>query len=152
MTERELMSIIYIQAQIDKINNRIAELEDEDGLGSVNMDGMPHGSTPGNPVERMAMARAALHEKLMNLRADKLEKELEIREYIDTVDEYDVQLIMEWRYIDLMDWHDIALEWEDVSGQRLDRTTLAKRLQKYLQKRRENPHFSHSSRGVVDII
>lgn len=135
MTERDLMSLVYIQTQINKITERLAELEEEDGLGAMNMDGMPHSSTPGNPVERMALARASLHEKLINMKADKLEKELAIREYIDGVDEYDVQLIMEWRYIDLMDWYEISNAWEEVSGKRLDRTTLAKRLKKYLQNR-----------------
>lgn len=137
MTERELMSLVYIQASIENITNRIAELEDEDGLGSVNMDGMPHGTTPGNPVERMALARAALHEELLRLKAVMLEKELKIRQYIDTVDEYDVRLITEWRCIDLMGWADIAVAWEEVSGQRLDRTTLAKRFQNYLRKRQK---------------
>ena len=85
MTEWELMSLIYIQARIDKVNERIAELEEEDGLGSINMDGMPHGTTPGNPVERMALARAALHEKLLQLKANLAERETAIREYIESV-------------------------------------------------------------------
>ena len=135
MTERDLMALVYIQAQIDKLTERIEELEQEDGLGAVNMDGMPHGSTPGNPVERIALAKIALHEKLVSLKAERMEKELAIREYIDTVERHDIQLIMEWRYIDLMDWYAIADEWEYTSGKRLDRTTLAKRLQKYFQER-----------------
>ena len=137
MTERELMSIVYIQTSIDNIKFRIAELENEDGLGSVNMDGMPHGTTPGNPVERMALARAALHEELLRLRAVKTEKVLAIIKYIETIDEYDIQLIAEWRCLDLMSWTDIAIAWEEVSGQRLDRTTLAKRFQNYLRKRQK---------------
>ena len=79
MTERELMSLIYIQARIDKVSERLLELEDEDGLGAVNMDGMPHSKNPGKPVERMALARAALHEKLVQLKADLAEKELAIK-------------------------------------------------------------------------
>ena len=137
ITERDLMALVYIQAQIDKLNDRIAELEQEDGVGAVNADGMPHGSTPGNPVERIALAKIALHEKLLKLKAEKLEKELVIREYIETVEREDIKLIMEWRYIDLMDWFAIADAWEDTSGKRLDRTTLAKRLQKYLQERQK---------------
>ena len=135
ITERDLMSLVYIQAQIDKLNDRIAELEQEDGVGAVNMDGMPHGSTPGNPVERIALAKAALHDKLLQLRAEQTEKELAIREYIESVEREDIKLIMEWRFIDLMDWFEVADAWEDTSGRRLDRTTLAKRLQNYLRKR-----------------
>ena len=132
MTEWELMSLIFIQARIDKLNERIAELEEEDGLGSVNMDGMPHGTTPGNPVERMALARAALHERLLNLKANLVEKELAIREYIDSVKQDDIKLIMELRYIDGKNWQDIAVEWEERTGKYADRTTLSKKVRKYL--------------------
>lgn len=133
MTEKELMSLVYIQAQIDKVNERIAELEDEDGLGSVNYDGMPHSKTPGNPVERMALARAALHERLLCLKANLLEKELVIREYIDRVEQADVKLIMELRFVDGGNWQDIAVEWEERTGKYADRTTLSKKVRKYLQ-------------------
>jgi hypothetical protein len=132
MTERELMSLVYIQARIARITERIAELEEENGLGSVNMDGMPHGTTPGNPVERMALARAALHEKLLHLKADLAEKELAIVEYIESVEQEDVKLIMELRYIDAKYWQDIAIEWEARTGKYADRTTLAKKVEKYL--------------------
>ena len=136
MTEWELMSLIYIQARIAKLEERIAELEEEDGLGSVNMDGMPHGTTPGNPVERMALARAALHERLLKLKADLVERELAIREYIESVGQEEIKLIMELRYIDGRDWYDVAVEWEERTGKYADRTTLSKKVQKYL---REHP-------------
>lgn len=132
MTERELMSLIYIQARINRISERLLALEDEDGLGSMNMDGMPHSKTPGNPVERMALARVALHEKLLCLKAELAEKELVIMEYINSVEQEDVKLIMEMRYIDAMYWQDIAVEWEERTGKYADRTTLAKKVEKYL--------------------
>lgn len=132
MTERELMSLVYIQARIERISDRIAELEEEDGLGAVNMDGMPHSKTPGNPVERMALARAALHEKLLQLKADLAERELAITEYIESVEQEDIRLIMELRYIDGRSWPDIAVEWEERTGKYADRTTLAKKVRKYL--------------------
>lgn len=132
MTEWELMSLIYIQARIAKLEERIAELEEEDGLGSVNMDGMPHGTTPGNPVERMALARVALHERLLKLKADLVERELAIREYIESVGQEEIKLIMELRYIDGKSWQDIAVEWEEKTEKYADRTTLAKKVRKYL--------------------
>ena len=133
MTERELMSLIYIQARIDKVSERLLELESEDGLGSVNMDGMPHGTTPGNPVERMALARAALHEKLVQLKADLAEKELAITSYIASVEQEDVKFIMEMRYIDGKSWHDATVEWVQRTGKYADRTTLSKKVRKYLR-------------------
>jgi hypothetical protein len=146
MTERELSSLVFIRARIEKLEERIAEMEAEDGLGSVNMDGMPHGTTPGNPVERMAIARAALHEQLVNLKATLKERELTIQKYIDSVELEDVKWIMEMRFIDGLGWHDIASEWEDKTGKYADRTTLAKKVRKYLWQHaesRENSPISH---------
>lgn len=137
MTERELMSLIYIQARIEKVSERLLELEYEDGLGSVEMDGMPHSTTPGNPVERMALARAALHEKLVQLKADLEEKKLEITAYIERVEPEDIKFIMEMRFIDGKSWHDAAVEWVQSTGKYADRTTLSKKVRKYL---REHPN------------
>lgn len=133
MTERELMSLIYIQARIDRISERLLELEEDDGLGSVGMDGMPHSKTPGNPVERMALARTALHEKLAQLKADLEEKKLAITEYINSVDRDDIKLIMELRFVDGNDWQDTAVEWVTRTGKYADRTTLSKKVRKYLR-------------------
>ena len=133
MTEQELRGYVFIKARIEKVEERIEELEQENGLGSVNLDGMPHGSTPGDPVARMAIARAALHEQLMRLRAELKAKEREIREYIDSVESEEVKLIIEWRFIDLLDWYDIAGKLEEVTGKYVDRSTPGKKMRKYLR-------------------
>lgn len=146
MTERELSGYVYIKARIKKVEERIAELEQEDGLGSLNMDGMPHGTTPGDPVARMAMARAALHEQLVRLKADLKEKEREIREYVASVENEEIKLIIEWRFIDLLDWQEIAGRLEDMTGKNVDRSTPGKKMRKFLKKyadKAENSHISH---------
>lgn len=133
MIERDLDGLRYIKARIAKLEERRLELEAENGVGAINMDGMPHGSTPGNPVERMAIARAALHEKLVEAKAAAVEKELEIRQFIDSVEPEDVKLIIELRFIRLMDWYDIAAELSEITGKYVDRTTPAKKIKKYLR-------------------
>ena len=146
MTERELSGYKYIVARIARIEKQIlaleldiADKETENGLGSVNMDGMPHGTTPGDPVARMAIARAALHEELKEKKADLEEqrvvlvaKEREIRGFIDSVEDEEVKLIIEWRFIDLLDWYDIAVSLEELTGNSVDRSTPAKKMRKYL--------------------
>ena len=133
MTEKELRGYVFIKARIAKVEERIAELEQESGLGSLNMDGMPHGSTPGDPVAAMAIARASLHEQLLRLRADLKEKEREIREYIDSVENEEIKLIIEWRFIDLLDWYEIADKLEEMKGKNVDRSTPRKKMQKYFR-------------------
>ena len=147
MTERELMGYAYIKARIAKTEERIAELEIEiadmeqdNGLGSVNMDGMPHGSSPGDPVAMMAIARATLHENMKKLKAELTEhcaelkeKEREIREYIDSVENEQIKLIIEWRFIDFLDWYEIAGRLEDLTGKNVDRSTPGKKMRKFLR-------------------
>ena len=137
MTEQELRGYSFIKARIEKVEERLAELEQENGLGSVNMDGMPHGSTPGDPVARMAIARASLHEHLTKLLAELKEKEREIREYIESVDNEEVKLIIEWRFIDLLDWYDIAGNLEELTGKYVDRSTPGKKMRKYLEEHKK---------------
>ena len=131
MTENELKGYVFIKARIAKVEERLAEMEQEDGLGSVNMDGMPHGTTPGDPVARMAIARATLHEHLVRLYADLKEKEREIREFIDSVEDEEVKLIIEWRFIDLLDWYEIAGKLEEMTGKNVDRSTPGKKMRKF---------------------
>ena len=147
MTEQELSGLVFIQARIKKTEERIEEivLEIEDlerdiCVGSMNMDGMPRGSTPGDPVATMAIAIAALHEKLVRCRAELMEhkaalieKERQIVAYIASVEDEEVKLIIEWRFIDLMDWYGIACKLEEITGQNVDRSTPAKKMRKYLQ-------------------
>lgn len=133
MTEQDLMSLIHIEARIKRVKRKIAELEEDNGLGSVNMDGMPHSKSPGKPVERMALARAALHEELRELEADLVEKEVALVRYIKGVNDDDMCLIMELRFIDKRKWADVAVEYEELTGEYADRTTLYKRVKKYLQ-------------------
>ena len=138
MTESELRGYVFIKARIAKVEEQLAEMEQEDGLGSVNMDGMPHGSTPGDPVARMAIARVALHERLVRLRAELIEKELEIQEYIDSLEDEEVKLIIEWRFIDLLDWYEIAGRLEDMTGKHVDRSTPGKKMRKYLREHKKD--------------
>ena len=133
MTERELLGYSFIKARIAKVKDRLSEMEQEDGLGSVNMDGMPHGTTPGDPVARMAIARATLKEHLVTLLAELEAKELEIRKFIESVEDEKVKLIIEWRFIDLLDWYEIAGKLEEVTGKDMDRSTPGKIMRKYFE-------------------
>ena len=140
MTEQKLKGLYYIKTRIEEMETRVAELtlEIEDiekalGPGAVKMDGMPHGSTPGDPVAMMAIAMATLHAELKEQCAELIRKEREIREYIDGVEDEEVKLIIEWRFIDLLEWNEIAGNLEEITGKNVDRSTPGKKMRKYLQ-------------------
>lgn len=147
MTEKELSGYMYIKGEIEDLEAdignlkfEIAEKEKDIGLGSVKMDGMPHGSTPGDPVAMMAIAIAALHEELKRLeaelgerRAALIKKEREIREFINSVEDDEIRLIIKWRFIDLLDWFEIAGRMEEMTGKHVDRSTPGKKMRNFLK-------------------
>lgn len=127
MTERELSSLYYISQRIKKLKQRIAELDSEIGIGDGAMNGMPHGTGVGNPVENLIIKKCDLCDKLNTELILKIEEEEKIRRYISSVQDEEIKLIMEMRFIHLMNWFDIGEEMH------LERTTASKKMRKYLR-------------------
>ncbi|MDE5995113.1 MAG: hypothetical protein K2G60_06335 [Oscillospiraceae bacterium] len=127
MTENELNSLYYISQRIRKLKQRIAELNSEIGIGSGAMNGMPHGTGIGNPVENLIIKKCDLCDKLNAELLLKIEEEQKIRSYISSAKDEEVKLIMEMRFIHLMKWQDISAELN------IDRTTASKKMRNYLK-------------------
>jgi len=137
MTEKELSELYSLERQIKRIKWRIKELKYEEGVGAVNYDGMPHSKTPGNPTEQIAIRKAELLEKLTSMLEDKITKETEIRDYIETIEDEEIKDIADMRFICCMNWFDIAAELSIQKEKDIDRTTVAKKLRRYIKKRHE---------------
>lgn len=108
MTEQQLNAIFYINREIERLRNRISEL-----------NGLP------SETELYRELNAKLEEKII--------KEIEIRKYIENIEEPQIKAIAELRFLYQRSWVDIAAEvsprWKD-----LDRTTVAKKLRRYLRR------------------
>lgn len=126
MTESELNSLYYISQRIKKLKQRIAELDSEIGIGSGAMNGMPHGTGIGNPVENLIIKKCDLCDKLNAELLLKIEEEQKIRSYISEIKDEEVKLIMEMRFVHLMKWQDIGTQIHT------DRTTAYRKIKKYL--------------------
>lgn len=126
MTEKELNSLYYISQRIKTLKRRIAELDPEIGIGSSAMNGMPHGSGVSNPLETLVMKKVALEDDLSKELSLKLDEERKIQNYISAVDDEEIRLIMELRFIHLMKWQDIGTQIHS------DRTTAYRKIKKYL--------------------
>ena len=163
MTEKELSGYSWIKWEVRGIEGdiaireaEIAELEQEIGPGAIKMDGMPHGSSPGDPVAMMAIKMAALHEELKGLKADLedhraelIKKEREIRKFISSVEDEEIKLIIKWRFIDLLDWIEIAGRLEDMTGKNVDRSTPGKKMRRFLRKNKKEAQISHISHEAL---
>ena len=67
--------------------------------------------------------------KLTEKRLSALEQYLEIERYIEDVDDVEIRNIMRYRFLDLLKWEEIAERMYQ------DRTTIAKKVRKYLKER-----------------
>lgn len=127
MTEKQLNNLYYIKKRIKKLKYRIAELERELGIGGQNLTGMPHGSSVSNPIEALIIKKSALEGDLQKELANALDEERKIRNFMSSVDDEEIKIIIELRFINFMKWADIGAELDN------DRTTPHKKLKKFLE-------------------
>ena len=127
MTEKQLNKLYYIRIRIKNLKKRIAELEKSAGLSGVNLSGMPHGTDVSNPTEALQIKKEELHEELIRILNKEIEEEQKIQRYIESVEDEEVKLIMELRFIQHLKWHEM------IPILHYDRTSPAKKMRKYLE-------------------
>lgn len=131
MTINELSKYYYIQKSIDKLKARIKEIESI----SIGSSILTQNTTPNKNIKSKVESVAFQKIKLMDKLNDKLERllkeESKLIDYIDSIDDQVIQLIVRMRFIELKKWQDIADELS------YDRTTPYHKLKKYLKDHNE---------------
>ena len=127
MTEKELNKLWYINKRIARIKSRIEEIEQETGVGGIVLDGMPHSHNGKSIVEQIAIKRAELYQWLKEEELNKINEYLKVKNYIATVEDEEIKLIMEMRFIDNEVWETIAGELY------YDPRTVARKMRRYLK-------------------
>lgn len=127
MTERELNGLYYIEKEIESLTALLEELPEDAGLGSVVLDGMPHGTDIGDKTAAIALKRARLQKQLQRARKKRMKESSKIHKYINSVQDAEVRSIMIMRFIELKSWDEI--------GDKLfmHRTTVVRKLRQYLK-------------------
>lgn len=127
MTERELNGLYYIEKEIESLTALLEELPEDTGLGSVVLDGMPHGTDIGDKTAAIALKRTRLQNQLKRAREKRMKESSKIHRYIDGVEDAQVRSIMVMRFIELKSWEEI--------GDKLFmcRKTPARKMRKYLK-------------------
>ena len=108
MTKRELSQLYYLGKEIDQLQARIAELEAAASSGVSCITGLPGGSGRNDKVSRYASELADLRGILdANIRKSfyLLNR---ISNYIASIDDAEVRLIMTLRHINKMSWSQVA--------------------------------------------
>ncbi len=127
MTIQELSRYHAITIEIEQITKNLKELENT-VISSKELNGMPKAlNITGSSVESLLLKK----EKLENLLNEKkellLDEHLKIENFLKTVQDDNIRIIIRSRFIDGKNWHDIA------KSLNFDRTTPYYQLKKYLE-------------------
>ena len=132
MSEKELSRYFYLKKEVKNIEAQLEEFGC--GVGAISYEEKV-GTTTGTSTS-IQEKRAILVEKLINARLDALEEYLKLESYISNVEDLEIKTIMRLRFQSLKSWDEISIELNK------DRTTVAKKLRKYLQIHNNSP-ISH---------
>ena len=137
MTVKELSQLYWLNKEVKQYEKQLAQLEAElkedcaelemlragmDGLHSMNMDGMPHGSGVSNPVEStvaqimtLEEALRGKHEAATRLKAliaarhtvIVLERD-RLEHYIASIDDSNIRRMFTLRFVERMSWDRVS--------------------------------------------
>ena len=122
MTEKELSKYYNLKREVIDLEERIAEF----GTG-VRSNQIKEVAVSGSRKSKSIQeTKVELVARLTEKRISALEQYLEIERYIEDIEDVEIRNIMRYRFLDL-------LKWEEISEKLyLDRTTVARKLRKYL--------------------
>lgn len=131
MTIQELSKYHKIKAEIEQLETNIEELESTT-IRSSKIIGMPIsiGSiNSSNPTERIGTKLAYLKTKLIAKRERLLDEATKIEDFLATVDDAEIRIIIRKRFFEGKTWNTVSKEII------ADRSTPYYRLKKYLETR-----------------
>lgn len=127
MIRGELNELYWLNKEVEDLQNRLQELEETSGVGSSKMGDGIHGSEINNPVEKVAMKKLALKNRIAETMLIILEEKEKIERFVETIPDSQIRTIIRLRNIDLMSWEAIG----NFMG--LDRKTVATKYNKFLK-------------------
>lgn len=125
MTEKELSKYYNLKREVQDLEERIAEFGS--GVRSTQIKEVSVSSS--HSTKSIQETKVELVARLTEKRLSALEQYLEIERYIEDVDDAEIRNIMRYRFLDLLKWEEIAERMFQ------DRTTIAKKVRKYLKER-----------------
>ena len=108
MTIRELSKLYYLTKLIERDELRLSELEARLQPGGMNLSGMPRNPSPKNMMEEVVPLIIEIKDRIKRQQTEYIKERMVIEDYINSVDDYQIRLIMSYRFVDLMTWQQIA--------------------------------------------
>lgn len=126
MTEKELNQLHYLNIEIARLKEEIAELE-ANNYRSPQITGLPSGTGTGDPVGQTG-TELSERKMLLNLAYTKAEIEKNrLERFIASIDDAEMRLIIRLRHIK-------SMTWEEIGGEiYMHRTTVKRKYYKFLK-------------------
>lgn len=108
MRKEELNEIYWLNKEIEDLENRLQELEEEDGLKASSFNETTKSNSNQSIVERVALKRVELQNQLYQNKLLILEEKSKIESFIEKIPNSKLRTIVRLRNIDLLTWEEIA--------------------------------------------
>lgn len=158
MTVKELSQLYYLNREIEDCQRKLEELEMQRGIGSPDMDGMPHAKgVKESQVEQLAAEIVDLKAIIHAKRIECIHERNRLERLIISIPDSLVRQIFEYRFADCMGWAEVARR---VGGATvMDESTVRKICYRYLEntegradeKEREKDNPRHEMRKLSCI-
>lgn len=128
MTLKELYSIPHLQKEIADYKEKIREMEELAESMTAKLTGMPHASGVSDKVGECAAAIAEYKTFFESVVAQKVAREMEITQYIQSIEDIVLRRIMYLRFVEQKKWQQVA----DAIGGNNTEDSVRKRCHRYV--------------------
>lgn len=104
MTLKELNELDDIIKLIARTKDKLMKVELSLYPGGINYDGMPKSPAYKNKMESLMTEKISLEKRIEKLNIERIRRE----EYISTITDYHIRLIIELHFIDKLTWRQVA--------------------------------------------
>lgn len=108
MTLQQLSSVYYLEKEIARLKEKIAELDTIAQKTTATLSTQPRGSGISDKVGEYGSAIVDLKNLLEQTQTERLREESKLYLYINTIPDALTRLIFQYRFIDLLPWNDVA--------------------------------------------
>lgn len=130
MTLQELKQLDSLKQLIERDEIILAKLASQLQPGGMNLTGMPRNPSPKNKMEEIIPLHMDTYDRLMQEKAEYEKAKNAIERYIRSVQDYQIRLILTYRFVDMMTWNQVAIK---IGGKNTE-DSVKKRCYRYLEK------------------
>lgn len=131
MTIKELSNLFYLEKEIDKLQE---ELEEIGEIGSSTIDSSPKTKKISKKVEQIVLKKCNLMELIVKSQIKCIEERCKIENYIRSITDPKIRLIIRLRFIDFKNWYEIADEITPKNKELVNSKTPYMQLKRFFEK------------------